>query len=171
MSLTVSAAFYNSVYTSITFSMIRRFGHDATYRVHEKLLRHHQTYFFIDGLRKLGLDREVSDAVRCAKYHCFSNALGGLRTTYGIESDQKAWLFYFPLTEGNTWHGPGQAIHERGNMIADYVGWHANNGNLLGNEGLVFVATHFVADGDPADGGYFEVILGAQCLSCRSCPA
>jgi hypothetical protein len=150
-----AGGFYNTVFTAVTFSMIRSFGHDAAYDAHERLLHHHQRHFFLDGLHKLGLDRERSDAVRCAKYHCMSNALGGLRTRYGVESDDKAWLFYYPQPAGNGWPGPGQVIHTRQNMVADYAGWHANNGELLGNDGLVFVATHFIAEGDPYDGGYF----------------
>jgi hypothetical protein len=150
-----AGGFYNTMFVAITFSMIRSFGHDAAYGAHERLLHHHQTHFFLDGVRKLGLDRESSDAVRCAKYHCMSNALGGLRTRYGVEADNKAWLFYYPQPAANGWPGPGQVIHTRHNMIADYAGWHANNGELLGNEGLVFVATHWIAEGDPYDGGYF----------------
>lgn len=150
-----AGGFYNTLYTAISMSMIRSFGHDDAYTALRELLHHHQRHFFLDGLRKLGLDGERSDAIRCAKYHCFSNALGGLRTRYGVESDSKTWLFYYPQPIGNGWQGPGQVIHTRGNMLSDYRGWHSNNGELLGNDGLVFVATHFIAEGDPYDGGYF----------------
>jgi hypothetical protein len=119
------------------------------------MLRFHQEKYFISGLKKLGLDAEDSDAVRCAKYHCISNAIGGLRTRYAVESKDKAWVFYYPHTCEHTAPTVGQAIHTRENMIVDYRGWHANNGELLGNHGLIFVATHFMADGDPFDAGYF----------------
>jgi len=152
----VASHLYNGIYYAVTMALIREVGHERTYEIHAKLLRHHQRHFFLSGLKKLGLDREASDAARCAKYHCMSNAVGGLRTGYSVESDRKAWLFYFPHLPENGWGGQAQIAHSRGNMMSDYLGWHGNNGTLLGNPGLRYVATHFIADGDPFDGGYFE---------------
>lgn len=147
---------YNSLYWAITMAMLRGAGPEKTYRIHIDLLRHHQKHFFLGGLRKLGLDLEQSDAVRCAKYHCFSNALGGLRTGYAIENPKKVWLFYFPHTPDNVWPGAATVANSKEYMMSDYRGWHGNNGAALGNPGLRFVATHFVCNGDPYDCGYFE---------------
>lgn len=151
----VASHLYNTIYAAVTAGLIRDFGHEATYRAHALMLRHHQKSFFLTGLAKLELDDEVSDAVRCAKYHSMSNALGGVRTRYAIESADKCWLFYYPHTIDNPWPGQAAAVHTAGNMLSDYEGWHGNNGEILGNPGLVYVATHFIAEGDPFDGGYF----------------
>jgi hypothetical protein len=152
----IASHLYNGIYYAVTMALIREVGHERTYAIHARLLRHHQKHFFLSGLKKLGLDEEPSDAARCAKYHCMSNAVGGLRTGYSVESERKAWLFYFPHLPENGWGGQAQIAHSRGNMMSDYLGWHGNNGTLLGNPGLRYVATHFIADGDPFDGGYFE---------------
>lgn len=147
---------YNSIYYAVTMGLIRELGHERTYEIHARLLRHHQEHFFLDGLRKLRLDQEGSDAVRCAKYHWMSNAIGGVRTGCVVENRNKAWMFYFPHTPDNAWPGQAAIVHTKGNMLSDYIGWHGNNGRLLGNPGLRYVATHFVCEGDPYDGGYFE---------------
>jgi hypothetical protein len=147
---------YNSIYHAITVALVREVGHDKTYDIHAQMLRHHQEHFFLSGLKKLGLDSETSDAVRCAKYHCLSNGLGGLRMGYAVENSRKVWLFYLPHTPDNAWAGQAALAHSRGNMLSDYRGWHANNGARLGNRGLRYVATQFVCDGDRYDGGYFE---------------
>lgn len=146
----------NSIYHAITVALVRELGHARTYEIHAQMLRHHQEHFFLAGLKKLGLDREVSDAARCAKYHCLSNGLGGLRMGFAVENPQKVWLFYLPHTPDNAWAGQAALAHTRGNMLSDYIGWHANNGARLGNPGLRYVATQFVCDGDRYDGGYFE---------------
>lgn len=146
----------NSIYHAITVALVRELGHERTYAIHAQMLRHHQEHFFLPGLQKLGLDREASDAIRCAKYHCLSNGLGGLRMGYAIENSSKVWLFYLPHTPDNAWAGQAPLAHTRGNMLSDYIGWHGNNGAHLGNRGLRYVATQFVCDGDRYDGGYFE---------------
>lgn len=147
---------YNSIYYAVTMGLIRELGHERTYEIHARLLRHHQEHFFLEGLRKLRLDQEISDAVRCAKYHWMSNAIGGVRTGCVVQSPSKAWMFYFPHTPDNAWPGQSVIVHTKANMLSDYIGWHGNNGKLLGNPGLRYVATHFVCEGDPYDGGYFE---------------
>lgn len=75
---------------------------------------------------------------------------------YAMENARKVWLFYLPHTPDNAWAGQAALAHSRGNMLSDYIGWHANNGARLGNPGLRYVATQFVCDGDRYDGGYFE---------------
>ncbi len=86
----LGAGYYNALHNQNAVSLIRTFGHDAAYAAHQASARHHQQSLFLPGLEKLGLDGEPSDAVRCAKYHCFSNALGGVVTRYAIESPKKA---------------------------------------------------------------------------------
>ncbi|MBT5414963.1 MAG: hypothetical protein HOK81_10220, partial [Rhodospirillaceae bacterium] len=94
-----------SVDNALTLSIIRRHGHEAAETIQFNVLRSHQKDFFLPGLKKLGLDEEASDAVRCAKYHFLSNALGGLRVTYAEESSDKAWIVYeTPYWVDSPWH-------------------------------------------------------------------
>jgi hypothetical protein len=88
--------------------------------------------------------------VKCALYHALSNAVGGVRIRYSIESEQKAWIFYYPPTMQT-----GAALYPEDYMLFQFRGWHVNNGQSLGNDRLVFVATHLAARGDAFDGGYF----------------
>lgn len=147
---------YLQMYFGIAAAMLRDLGHERTYRIYADMLNEHQKHFFLPGMKKLGLDREKNQAAACAKYHCLSNGLGGLRTAYAVESDTKAWLMYFPYTADN----PGSGLFALATfpelMLADYRGWHGNNGRYLGNRGIRFVSTHYISEGDPFTGGYFE---------------
>ena len=146
-----AAAFYASMWVGVRNAVVREVGFDAAYRLDEHELRGHQQAYFLDGVRKLGLEAEPSDAIRCAKYHALSNALGGgIRVRYAIESLSKAWIFYLP-----NFADPAVALHRDGVVTANYKGWHSNNGELLGNPRLAFVATHLLSRGDPYDAGYF----------------
>jgi hypothetical protein len=146
-----AAAFYGSMWVGVRNAVVREVGFDAAYRLDERELRGHQQAYFLDGVRKLGLEAEPSDAIRCAKYHAMSNALGGgIRVRYAIESLSKAWIFYLP-----NFADPAVALRRDGVVTANYKGWHSNNGELLGNRRLTFVATHLLSRGDPYDAGYF----------------
>jgi hypothetical protein len=103
------------------------------------------------------LSAERSDAVRCARYHCLSNALGGLRMRYAVESAAKAWVFYeAPSWLDSPWSpGMSAAVFRPQFMLGVMRAWHANNGRLLGNPGLVFAVTELSSRGDGRDAGYF----------------
>jgi hypothetical protein len=133
---------------------IRRVGMRLFDEITANLLRSHQERYFLDGLKKLKLDEDPSDAIRCARYHALSNAPGGLNTSYGIESNDKAWVFYNLPYLRDRWTGTSSFIYED-YYAANMAGWHSNNGLLLGNLGLGFVITHLVSRGDPYDAGYF----------------
>ena len=146
-----------SVDNALTLSIIRRHGHEAAESIQFNVLRSHQKEFFLDGLKKLGLDKEASDAVRCAKYHFLSNALGGLRVTYAEESPDKAWIVYeTPYWVDSPWNPSIAVASFRPEMLIETMrAWHGNNGEMLGNPGLAFVMTELVTAGGARDAGYF----------------
>ncbi len=123
-------------------------------------MRRHQEKYFRDGLAKVGLETGQSDVIRCAKYHYFSNTLGGLPMHYVEESPDKVWIRYLApywMGDGPTQPAAGAAALGAAFGRAPYLGWHANNGSYLGNDRLIFVQTQSLADGDPWDGGYFTL--------------
>ena len=112
--------------------------------------QHHEK--FLPGLEKLGL-RGDPDAVACAKYHYFSNQLGGVSVEYLEESPTKAWIRYPPPRW--IWYGTAIcAIPSEVNRAMLY-GWHAHNGVTLGNPRLGFVCTGTTVDGYPGLEGYY----------------
>jgi hypothetical protein len=146
-----------SVDNALTLATIQRHGHEPAEEIQFRVLRSHQEHFFLQGLKKLGLDREESDAVRCAKFHVLSNHLGGLRVRYARESADKAWVVYdTPYWIDSPWTPSVAVAAIRPNMlIRTMQAWHANNGVLLGNPGLAYVQTTLVPRGDACDAGYF----------------
>lgn len=144
--------------SALTLSCLRSHGQDAIGDLEYGSLRRHQLKHFRDGIEKLGLDAEPSDAVRCAKYHYFSNSLGGRRMEYVEESPTKVWIRYRPpfwICDGVD--APMASIAALGPPIgrAAFRAWHAHNGALLGNPRLAFVQTQSQCDGDPWEAGYF----------------
>lgn len=147
---------YLQTYFAVAMSMLRDLGQQKTGEIYGAMLGDHQKHFFLPGMKKLGLDREKNQAAACAKYHCLSNGLGGIRTGYAVESDKKAWLFYFPYTPDNAGSSVFALATYPDLALLNYRGWHGNNGRYLGNRGLRFVSTHYISEGDPFAGGYFE---------------
>ena len=153
----IAGDFFMSVDTALTLATLRAFGQQRTEEFEATMLRSHQEHFFLPGLEKLGLTAESSHAVCCARYHCLSNALGGLRMRYAVESETKAWVFYeTPCWIDSPW-SPGMsiAVFRPEFMLAAMRAWHANNGVVLGNPGLIFAVTELIARGDGRDAGYF----------------
>jgi hypothetical protein len=141
---------YDQFYTGIRMVTLKHEGPYGLAAVWRTLLRKHQRKYFLDGLRKLGLDKEPP-AVACAKYHYLSNQIGGLRTEYVEESPKKAWIRYLPW-----FSGPHQFIVPVEAEKATFEGWHAVNWESLNSPGLAFVLTKICAAGDPYYEGYFE---------------
>jgi hypothetical protein len=144
-----AASFWGAVGAELDMSLIRDIGTEAFYEHTTAVYGSHQRQFFLRGLEKLGIAQKP-DAVKCALYHAISNALGGWRTRYSIESPQKAWIFYYPKTMGS-----GAALYSDERSLSVFRGWHVHNGESLGNEGLVFAVTHLSSRGDPFNAGYF----------------
>jgi hypothetical protein len=107
---------------------------------------------FLPGLKKLGLDG-LPDAMACAQYHYFSNALGGVKTEYFAESDTKAWVRYPPPRW--IWQGTAICAVPREVNEAMLHGWHGHNGVSLGNPRLGFVCTGQTVEGDAGLEGYY----------------
>jgi len=107
---------------------------------------------FLPGLKKLGLEG-LPDAVACAQYHYFSNALGGVKTEYFAETERKAWVRYPPPRW--IWQGTAICAVPTEVNIGMLYGWHGHNGVSLGNPKLGFVCTGLTTDGDPGLEGYY----------------
>jgi hypothetical protein len=145
-----AASFWGAISIELDNSLIRDFGMERWCDYTTAVLASHQRQFFVTGVEKLGIPRGESDAIKSALYHSISNALGGLRMKHSIESPEKAWIFYYPQTMGT-----GTALLPDEYILSVFRGWHVHNGEALGNDGLVFVATHLQSRGDPCDAGYF----------------
>lgn len=146
--------------TALVFGCLRAYGQSLIVDLERRSVSRHQQKHFLPGLRKLGLDDEPSDVIKCAKFHYFSNTLGGLPMHYVEESPERVWIRYLApywMGDGPTQPSAGPAVLGSAFGRAPYLGWHANNGAFLGNDRLVFVQTQSLCDGDPWDGGYFTL--------------
>jgi hypothetical protein len=143
---------YNALMTGLVLTLVSRKGADAARQFVFGHFRRQHLEKFKDGLKKLGLDR-LPDAVACAQYHYFSNALGGVKTEYMPQSDRKAWVRYPPprwIWQGAAICGIPREVNE-----AMLHGWHGHNGVSLGNPRLGFVCTGQTVTGDPGLEGYY----------------
>src|SRR5258708_27545537 len=86
---------YNALMTALVLGLITRRGEETARNYVFRHFRRQHLEKFLPGLQKLGLAGEP-DAPACALYHYHSNALGGVKTGYLRESDQKAWVRYPP---------------------------------------------------------------------------
>ncbi|HEY8950513.1 MAG TPA: hypothetical protein VIM56_16640 [Rhizomicrobium sp.] len=148
------AKLYNALMTGLVLTLVSQKSADAARAFMFAHFRRQHLEKFLPGLKKLGLDT-LPDAVACAQYHYFSNALGGVKTEYVRESDRKAWVRYPPprwIWQGTAICGIPRDVNE-----AMLHGWHGHNGVSLGNPRLGFVCTGQTVNGDPGlEGYYFE---------------
>lgn len=151
---------YLSLCNAIELTTLRDHGQDDVARLMWKMLRRHQLSHFLPGLKKLGLDKEPSDAVKSGKYHYFSNILGGLEVHYMEESPEKVWIRYpGPYSMSDSPFSPSVGIAAFAPKMghATFSAWHAHNGTSLGNPRLGFVLTRVAQQGDPHHEGYFKI--------------
>lgn len=143
---------YNALMTGLVLRLVSHKGAVAATQFVEGHFRRQHLEKFLPGLKKLALDG-LPDAVACAQYHYFSNALGGVKTEYFAESDTKAWVRYPPPR----WIWQGAAICGIPTQVnaAMLYGWHGHNGVSLGNPRLGFVCTGQTVDGSPGLEGYY----------------
>jgi hypothetical protein len=143
---------YNALMTGLVLTLVTRKGPEIAARFVFGHFRRQHLEKFLPGLQKLGLDT-LPDAVACAQYHYFSNALGGVRTEYMFESDRKAWVRYPPPR----WIWQGAAICAVPAEVNEAMlhGWHGHNGVSLGNPRLGFVCTGQTVTGQPGLEGYY----------------
>jgi hypothetical protein len=143
---------YNALMTGLVLTLVTQKDAEAARRFVFTHFRRQHLEKFRDGLTKLGLDG-LPDAVKCAQYHYFSNALGGVKTEYMPESGRKAWVRYPPprwIWQGAAICGIPREVNE-----AMLHGWHGHNGVTLGNPRLGFVCTGETVNGDPGLEGYY----------------
>jgi hypothetical protein len=143
---------YNALMTGLVLTLVSRKGTEDARRFVFAHFRKQHLEKFLPGLKKLGLDT-LPDAVACAQYHYFSNALGGVKTEYVAESDRKAWVRYPPPRW--IWQGTAICAIPREVNEAMLHGWHGHNGVSLRNPRLGFVCTGETVNGDAGLEGYY----------------
>ena len=147
------AKLYHAWITGLVLSLVARKGADIAEDFVFRLFRQQHHEKFLPGLEKLGLVDEA-DAVACAKYHYFSNQLGGVSVEYLEESPNKAWIRYPPPRW--IWYGTAICGIPSNVNRAMLYGWHAHNGVTLGNPRLGFVCTGTTVDGHPGLEGFYR---------------
>lgn len=148
----VAGKLWNRMFSGLLLATLRSHGADVLDRLWATLLRSHQDKYFVAGLQKLGIASDTP-ARAAAKYHYFSNALGGLGMEYVEESPKKVWIRYL----APSWTYPGTALHALpwGIRRTVFSTWHPRNGELMGCLRLGWVCTKLIDEGDPYDEGYF----------------
>ncbi|GEM_PF-1234686 len=138
----------------LQLALLRERGGDELAAAKRKILRRHQREYFLAGVEKLGISRDLPPAVVAARYHYFSNALGSLQMEYIEESPKKVWIRYRAPSFSFT--GIGLAAVPSKVQRWMFSGWHPYNGEALGCPNLGFVVTKVFQDGEPYDEGYFQ---------------
>lgn len=147
------ARFWNLHWSAIQLTILREKGERDLADFKFSILRRHQRSYFLEGLKKLGIDRSLPPAVVAGRYHYLSNMLGGLPMEYVEESPRKVWIRYLPPA----WSFAGSSLFAVPSSVqrAMFAGWHPYNGESLGCLRLGFVVTKVFQDGEPYDEGYF----------------
>jgi hypothetical protein len=135
-------------------SILQEHGGETLALFKRMLLRRHQRDYFLPGLDKLGISRDLPPAVIAGRYHYFSNMLGGLKMEYIEESPKRVWIRY--LAPSYSFTGVSLAAVPAKVQRFMFSGWHPFNGLSLGVPQLGFVVTKVFQDGEPYDEGYFE---------------
>ena len=131
---------------------IRELGAAALHKLWFDVLCNHQVDRYREGLEKLGI-HEDPPAVVAAKYHYYTNLIGGLDMEYCEESDRKVWIRYkAPMW---VYDGVGMLAMPGGLRRTIFSAWHPRNGRLMGCPRLGYVGTKFIMEGEPYDEGYF----------------
>ena len=146
--------YYVSQWGCLQLLITREKGGDALAQAKARVLRRHQRHHFLPGVDKLGIGRDLPPAVIAARYHYFSNILGGIKMEYIEESPKKVWIRYRAPSFSFT--GVSLAAVSSKVQRSMFSGWHPFNGESLGCPNLGFVVTKVFQDGEPYDEGYFE---------------
>lgn len=143
---------WGKMFSGLTAVTYAEKGADALHRLWFLFLTTHQGEKYHEGLRKLGIENDTP-AVAAAKYHYFTNIIGGLNMEYVEESPKKVWIRYLtPM-----WMYGGVAVMAMPSNLRRHVfsSWHPRNGQYMGCPRLGYVGTKFSSEGDPSDEGYF----------------
>ena len=143
---------WSKMFSGLTALIYREEGYDAVHALWREVLASHQDERYHEGLQKLGIDQDPP-AVAAAKYHYYTNLIGGLTMHYAEESPKKVWIRY----TAPSWTYDGVAMLAMpGDLRRTILGtWHPRNGEMMGCPRLGWVATKFIMEGDPYDEGYF----------------
>lgn len=142
-----------TVVSGLTAICFRERGEKALNDIWAALLSSEQKARFQSALVKLGI-HDDPPALAAAKYHYFSNSIGGLNMQLIEESPKKVWIRY--LSPWGTYPGISALAVPASVRRTILSTWHPRNGSLLGCPRLGWVATKFVAEGHPYDEGYFQ---------------
>jgi hypothetical protein len=148
-----AAKHWGLLWSALHLVTLREKGDPALHTLWRKLLGAHQSGKYRDGMRKLGIRDDEPPAVAAAKYHYFTNVMGGLKMDYVEESPKKVWIRY----KSPMWTYPGVSMLAVPTNIrrTGFASWHPFNGKLMGCPRLGWVATKFITEGYPYDEGYF----------------
>ena len=100
----VAGKLWNRTFSGLLFSTLRSHGPSMLDHLWAALLRSHQDKYYLASLDKLGIANDPP-AVAAARYHYFSNALGGPAWSME-ESPRKVWIRYL----APAWTCPGTAL-------------------------------------------------------------
>jgi hypothetical protein len=139
--------------SGLTAICFRERGEKALNDIWAALLSSEQKVRFQSALIKLGI-QDDPPALAAAKYHYFSNSIGGLNMQLIEETPKKVWIRY--LSPWGTYPGIAALAVPTSVRRTILSTWHPRNGSLLGCPRLGWVATKFVAEGHPYDEGYFQ---------------
>jgi hypothetical protein len=148
----ISTMVWGKMFSGLTAVTYGEKGADALHQLWFLFLTTHQGEKYHEGLRKLGIENDPP-AVAAAKYHYFTNIIGGLAMEYVEESPRKAWIRYLaPM-----WMYGGVAVMAMPSNLRRHVfsSWHPRNGQYMGCPRLGYVGTKFSSEADPSDEGYF----------------
>ncbi|WP_190815926.1 hypothetical protein [Saccharopolyspora pogona] len=148
----LSTTFFSRMFSALTAMTFREKGEAAANKLWFEVLTNHQGDRYAEGLRKLGI-HDDPPAVAAAKYHYFTNIIGGLDMEYVEESPKKAWVRY----RAPMWMYAGVAMIAMPASVRRTVfsSWHPRNGKYMNCPQLGYVGTKFSMEGDPYDEGYF----------------
>lgn len=149
----LASKLWGRAFSAITLAALRETDAATLTRLWFDLIHAHQAESYVAGLKKLGIDRDPP-AIAAAKYHYFSNAIGGLAMEYVEESPKKVWIRYIaPMW---TYGGTALAGLPRGvRRFGTFASWHPFNGALMGCPRLGWVLTKLMDEGEACDEGYF----------------
>jgi hypothetical protein len=148
----LAAKFWGRSFSALTAMTFREKGEDAIHKLWFLLLTSHQGNHYREGLKKLGI-HDDPPAVAAAKYHYFTNIIGGLDMEYVEESPRKVWIRY----KAPMWTYAGVAMIALPGTLRRTIlsSWHPRNGIYMGCPRLGYVGTKFIMEGEPYDEGYF----------------
>lgn len=149
----VASGMWWGLCSAITAIVLRDKGETAVNSLWSVLMSAEQGLRYREGLEKLGIGENEPPAVKAAKYHYFSNSIGGLNMQYIEESKKKVWIRY--LAPVGSFPGVALIAMPRSIRKTIYSTWHPRNGELMGCPQLGWVLTKLSCDGEPYDEGYF----------------